>query len=190
METTRPAITATGLSRTYGYRGGVVRAVCDVDLAVAAGSLTALVGPSGAGTSTLLQCLAGTDLEIAGRVLRHGALLPSGSPGGLTRLRRALVAALAQRPDVVVADEPTADLDAASAAVMIDAMGAVADRLGVTVVVATHDPRLAGRADRVLAMEAGSVVADSAEGAEGDSLSVVTDARAAAPQRRLGCAHP
>ena len=60
-------------------------------------------------------------------------------------------------PAVVVADEPTAELDAASATALIELLGGLA-RSGVAVIVATHDPSVAGMADVAIRLEEGRVV--------------------------------
>lgn len=86
-----PAVTTTGLSRTYGHGPRAVPALRDVDLVVEAGALTAVVGPPGAGKSTLLATLAGTDTAVAGRVVRHSVRLPPQDGGQRTRLRPARV---------------------------------------------------------------------------------------------------
>lgn len=63
--------------------------------------------------------------------------------------RVALCRALINRPDVVLADEPTGNLDPANATLVIDALRG-ASRQGCTVVVATHDPSVVARADEVV----------------------------------------
>lgn len=65
--------------------------------------------------------------------------------------RVALCRALVNRPDVVLADEPTGNLDPANAALVIDALRDTADR-GRTVVVATHDPTVVAHADEVVTL--------------------------------------
>jgi putative ABC transport system ATP-binding protein len=63
--------------------------------------------------------------------------------------RVAIARALVTSPDVVLADEPTAELDHGSQDVVIAALQAAADR-GAAVVVATHDPEVAAQCDRAL----------------------------------------
>ncbi|MEU0964230.1 ABC transporter ATP-binding protein [Streptomyces sp. NPDC005917] len=72
--------------------------------------------------------------------------------------RAALVRALAARPAVVFADEPTGALDLRSAHQVLDLLRALVDDLGQTVVMVTHDPAAAARAHRALVMADGRVV--------------------------------
>jgi len=58
----------------------------------------------------------------------------------------------------VVADEPTGDLDAASATEILDLMGRLNREFGKTIVMVTHDPRAAERAHRVLHLDKGVLV--------------------------------
>jgi putative ABC transport system ATP-binding protein len=87
--------------------------------------------------------------------------LPSQLSGG-EQQRVAIARALATEPAVVLADEPTGNLDRASADVVAGLLGALAGEHGRTVVVVTHDAELAGRAPRVVRLEDGRVVADGA----------------------------
>ncbi|HMK11964.1 MAG TPA: ATP-binding cassette domain-containing protein [Acidimicrobiales bacterium] len=68
--------------------------------------------------------------------------------------RVALVCALVARPDLVVADEPTASLDAVSSAAVVDALSVLARR-GTTMVVATHDHHVIDVADTVIRLDHG-----------------------------------
>ncbi|MGW4905487.1 ABC transporter ATP-binding protein [Streptomyces sp. NPDC004270] len=72
--------------------------------------------------------------------------------------RAALVRALAARPAVVFADEPTGALDLRSAHQVLDLLRTLVDDLGQTVVMVTHDPAAAARAHRALVMADGRVV--------------------------------
>ncbi|NUU25562.1 MAG: ATP-binding cassette domain-containing protein [Streptomycetaceae bacterium] len=81
-------------------------------------------------------------------------------PGGLSggqRQRVALARAVAARPGILLADEVTSALDAETAAALLDVLdGLRAD--GLAVLMATHDPDVAARADRVLRLDAGALV--------------------------------
>ncbi|MFE1584294.1 ABC transporter ATP-binding protein [Streptomyces sp. NPDC058737] len=72
--------------------------------------------------------------------------------------RAAVVRALAARPAVVFADEPTGALDLRSAHQVLGLLRALVDDLGQTVVMVTHDPAAAARAHRALVMADGRVV--------------------------------
>ncbi len=90
---------------------------------------------------------------LAGRLAHRPAELSGGQ-----QQRAALVRALAARPAVVFADEPTGALDLRSAHQVLDLLRALVDDLGQTVVMVTHDPAAAARAHRALAMADGRVV--------------------------------
>ncbi|SFK05710.1 ATP-binding cassette, subfamily C, CydD [Celeribacter neptunius] len=97
--------------------------------------------------------LSETALEGVLKSLPKGDLTILGETGGGLsggEARRVMLArALAARPDVVLADEPTADLDHETAERVTEALLALAER-GATLIVATHDPKLIAKMDRVI----------------------------------------
>jgi len=212
-----PFVRLDGVSKSYGKGSGRLDLLRSVDLALASGSTTSLVGRSGSGKSTLLSLIAGLMRPDAGRiwidgqsiegmaeaqraalradrigiVLQSDNLIPFlsalenvelalafGSPaprrparardllaelGLATRLhhrprelsggeaqRVAVAVALANEPDLLLADEVVGQLDSATAA---DVLGMIfrasADRR-LTVLYVTHDDQLAGWAQRTL----------------------------------------
>jgi putative ABC transport system ATP-binding protein len=79
---------------------------------------------------------------------------PSQLSGGQEQ-RVAIARAVATDPTFLLADEPTGDLDAKRGGEILDLLGALRRDLGKTIVMVTHDPRAASRADRVLHLEKG-----------------------------------
>jgi putative ABC transport system ATP-binding protein len=216
---------AQGLRKQYGTGDGLVRAVDEVDLEVAAGETVAVMGPSGCGKSTLLHLLGGLDRPSGGevwlaggriddlgekalarvrrnvvgfvfqafhlmeeltavenvelsalmagrtpRVARRRALdlleqvglseragfLPSALSGG-QRQRVAIARALCNEPAVVLADEPTGNLDSAATLDVLRLFESLHEA-GQTLVIVTHDPRIAATADRLISMRDGAFV--------------------------------
>ena len=95
-------------------------------------------------------------LEKVGLLAREKANPIQLSGGEQQRL--AIARAVVNRPSVLIADEPTANLDAESAAAILDIFAAF-NQVGVTVLVATHDEALIGRfAKRVLRLAQGRMV--------------------------------
>jgi putative ABC transport system ATP-binding protein len=86
-------------------------------------------------------------------------LLPAELSGG-EKQRVAIARALAKQPELLFADEPTSALDAANGQIVIDILHRIARTHGTTVLCVSHDPRLVGHADRVLAMEDGRILSD------------------------------
>jgi len=74
--------------------------------------------------------------------------------------RVAVARALASRPKVVFADEPTGNLDSKTSAEVLELLRRCVDEFGQTIVMVTHDARAASYADRLLELEDGVVVRD------------------------------
>ncbi len=229
------AVSARGLTRTYGSGESAVRALAGVDLDLARGEFTAIMGPSGSGKSTLLHSLAGLDVVDGGTVSIDGTEITSLSDNALTRLRRerigfvfqsfnllpmltaeqnlllpldlagarvdrewhdtvvdalglsdrldhlpsqlsggqiqrvAIARALITSPAVVFADEPTGNLDTATTDEVLDFLRLSVERFGQTVVMVTHERDAAERADRIVTMADGRIIAD--EGLEHSAAS-------------------
>jgi len=82
---------------------------------------------------------------------------PSELSGGQQQ-RVAVARAMASRPDVIFADEPTGNLDSHSGAEVLGLLRDAVDRSGQTVVMVTHDPVAAARADQVVLLADGRIV--------------------------------
>jgi putative ABC transport system ATP-binding protein len=74
--------------------------------------------------------------------------------------RVAVARAIALAPPLLLADEPTGNLDSATGKQIIDLLVGVNRRLGCTLVLVTHDPALAAHADRVVTLRDGRIVSD------------------------------
>ncbi|MGZ5383845.1 MAG: ABC transporter ATP-binding protein [Acidimicrobiia bacterium] len=77
--------------------------------------------------------------------------------------RVAAARALASRPDIIFADEPSGNLDSSSGAELLGFMREAVQKLGQTIVMVTHDPAAAGYADRVVFLADGVVVGEMLE---------------------------
>ncbi|MGW4081949.1 ABC transporter ATP-binding protein [Streptomyces sp. NPDC004822] len=218
------AARARGLTKAYGSGETAVLALDAVDVDIARGRFTAVMGPSGSGKSTLMHCLAGLDDVSAGRVWLGDTEITGLKDRELTRLRRdrigfmfqsfnliptlmaaenitlpmdiagrrpdeawlaqvidtlglrdrlrhrpsqlsggqqqrvACARALASRPELIFADEPTGNLDSRAGLEVLGFLREAVDRLGQTVVMVTHDPGAAAHADLVLFLGDGRIV--------------------------------
>ena len=202
-----------GLAKRYGD----TPVFAGVDLALAAGEFVAVLGESGVGKSSFLNCLAGLDMVDAGSVhiagteitalddtqqalfrrahlgfvfqafhvlphlsvaqnvglpllLQHrpdearveallkavgldglGPRLPQTLSGGQLQ-RVAIARAMVHRPQLILADEPTGNLDPATAERVMDLLSAQVHDQGAACVLVTHSRAAAARADRVLTL--------------------------------------
>ncbi len=212
---------------------GPVPALSEVSLRVAAGEVTALVGSSGSGKSSLLYCMSGLIRPTGGTVALDGVDLSTLDSEGRAALRRerigfvfqfselvpelslwdnialplelngvarprvrervaqlvndlgladraqarpaqvsggqaqraAVARAIAHRPRIIFADEPTGALDSRNSAVVLDALLTLSRREGAAVVLVTHDLAVAEQTDRVVTLADGRVVDDTPTGA-------------------------
>ena len=86
--TSTAAARAVGVVKSYGTGPTAVRALDSVDVEIARGEFTAIMGPSGSGKSTLMHCLAGLDTVSAGSVFLGDVELRGLSDKKMTALRR------------------------------------------------------------------------------------------------------
>jgi len=80
--------------------------------------------------------------------------------------RVALARAFMCRPPILMADEPTGNLDSVNGTLVLDLLISLNQREGTTLVLVTHDRTLAARADRIVTLSDGKVVADEMQPAE------------------------
>ncbi|MDV7270290.1 ABC transporter ATP-binding protein [Thioclava sp. A2] len=103
------------------------------------------------------DAFARAEAELAAVGLGHRlGHYPSEMSGG-EQQRVALARAVAPRPELLLADEPTGNLDAANGAAIMDLLFDLQDRHGATLVLVTHAPELAARCDRVVQLADGAL---------------------------------
>jgi putative ABC transport system ATP-binding protein len=94
---------------------------------------------------------------------------PTELSGG-ERQRVALARALANDPPILLADEPTGNLDSRSSERILDLLGEIRAERSLTIVLVTHDLNVAGRADRIVSMLDGRVVGEESPTRASDAL--------------------
>ncbi|GAA2879856.1 ABC transporter ATP-binding protein [Actinoplanes cyaneus] len=99
------------------------------------------------------------DMLVDAGIAERGGHRPGQLSGGQQQ-RVAIARALITRPAVLFADEPTGALDSSTGRGVLDLMRDMVDRHGQTIVMVTHDPVAASRADRVVFLVDGRVAAD------------------------------
>ena len=102
-----------------------------------------------------------TALELVG--LSNRVRHRPGQLSGGQQQRVGIARAIVTDPTLIVADEPTGDLDAKSAEEILDLLDELRAALHKTILLVTHDPRAARRADRVLHLDKGKLVEDPTE---------------------------
>ena len=219
------------LVRIYSGEGIEVQALQGLDLLIAEGELTALIGAAGSGKSTLINILAGLDTPTAGTAwvaghnlgaltaqqrlayrrgvvgfiwqqtsrnllpymtARQNVLLPMRLSSAARRERRqragflldtlgithcadrtpdrmsggeqqraAIATALANQPKLLLADEPTGELDSATAQDVFAALQTANTQLGVTMLVVTHDSAVSSQVRRTIAIRDGKTSSET-----------------------------
>ncbi len=232
------------LVRIYSGEGIEVQALQGLDLLIADGELTALIGAAGSGKSTLMNILAGLDTPTAGTVwvagqnlgvmtakerlayrrsicgfiwqqtsrnllpyltAKQNVLLPMrlswrrrrdrlqradylletlgiahcagrapDSMSGGEQQRAAIATALANEPKVLLADEPTGELDSSTAQDVFSALQTANTELGVTVLVVTHDPAVSSQVRRTIAIRDGRTSSETIRQAATDERGKTT----------------
>lgn len=92
--------------------------------------------------------------------LRHKTHCKPSQLSGGQQQRAAIVRALANRPKLILADEPTGNLDSHNGQMVFDLLTDINSQLGIAFVLVTHDNRLAHRAHRIVEMSDGEVISD------------------------------
>ncbi len=103
------------------------------------------------------QVMTAMELVRLGDRIRHRP----GQLSGGQQQRVGIARAIVTDPSLIVADEPTGDQDARSAEEILDLLGELRETLKKTIILVTHDPRAAQRADRLLHLEKGQLVEQS-----------------------------
>jgi macrolide transport system ATP-binding/permease protein len=121
----------------------------------------------------------------------------SNTPGQLSggqQQRVAIARALINRPSLLLADEPTGNLDTRNSNEIMQTLTALNREQGVTIIVVTHEPDVAAYTDRVLTMRDGQILTDERKPRRGTALrptiaAVATNGQAAVPLQSEALAH-
>ncbi len=92
--------------------------------------------------------------------------------------RVAIARAFVNDPEIVLADEPTGNLDSKSGTAILELLRKTCDELGATIVMVTHDPRAASFADRVVFLKDGNIVRELKNMEHGHNIQPIMDVMA------------
>ncbi|HBA02557.1 MAG TPA: peptide ABC transporter ATP-binding protein [Clostridium sp.] len=214
------------LTKNYGIKETLVRALKPTSIEVEKGEFVAIVGPSGSGKSTLLHLLAGLDKPSAGQVFINDKDIYSMSEKEISRYRRrnigfifqafnlipilsaeeniklpvlmdnkkvdeayiselmeildikerknhlpgelsggqqqrvSIARALANKPSIILADEPTGNLDSKNSKEVLELLKGTIKKYNQTLVMITHDSDIAKMADRIITISDGMIIDD------------------------------
>jgi ABC-type lipoprotein export system ATPase subunit len=109
-------------------------------------------------TKRKTRAAAVADVVDAVDLTDRATFLPKELSGGQMQ-RVAIARALVNKPKILLADEPTGNLDSKNSMAIMELLQTIRERLGTTIIVVTHDPRVADWADRVIKLEDGQVQA-------------------------------
>ena len=154
--------------KTYHMGSVEVRAVDRMNFTIERGELVVIVGPSGAGKTTVLNMLGGMDSATSGtiiplpadEVLRQVGLghrmdnFPAQLSGG-EQQRVAIARALAKNPKLLLCDEPTGALDYKTGKQILKLLQDTCREMGRTVAIVTHNSAFTQIADRVIEVREG-----------------------------------
>ena len=168
--------------------GSVVNALKNINIEIEKGKLTILRGRSGSGKTTLINILGALDKPTKGKVMFGGRDITRLSERARDDIRRYKMAfvfqsvalmsgmtayenvdfglrlakypyeAIAHKPDIIFADEPTAELDTATALHVVKLFKELVARDEMTIIMTTHDPSMIDIADKVYTLEDGEIV--------------------------------
>ena len=214
------------IQKFYGNEGNVTKAIQDIDFSVQEGEFLGIMGASGSGKTTMLNCISTIDTVSAGHIYLDGTDVTEIKEKAMAKFRRenlgfifqdfylmdslsveeniilpmiigniemhnmhelarkyaeqfqishilkknpyelsggekqrvAICRALINNPDLILADEPTGNLDSKSGKIVIDALNRISTEYHKTIVMVTHDPQMASYCDRIILLKDGKIL--------------------------------